>query len=72
MKKKYASWDKSKIYKLRKHLGMTQTKMAENLGTRQQTISEWELGMYKPRGMSVTLLNMIAERSNFKYQSKEK
>ena len=44
--------------------------MAENLGTRQQTISEWEIGMYKPRGMSVTLLNMIAEKSNFKYKGK--
>jgi DNA-binding transcriptional regulator YiaG len=63
-------WNKSSIYKLRKHLGMTQAKMAENLGTRQQTISEWEIGMYKPRGMSVTLLNMVAEKSNFKYKGK--
>ena len=63
-------WNKSSIYKLRKHLGMTQTQMAENLGTRQQTISEWEIGMYKPRGMSVTLLNMVAEKSNFKYKGK--
>ena len=70
MKNKSAEWDKSKIYKLRKYLGMTQRKMAENLGTRQQTISEWELGMYKPRGMSVTLLNMIAEKSNFIYGGK--
>jgi DNA-binding transcriptional regulator YiaG len=63
-------WNKSSIYKLRKHLGMTQMQMAENLGTRQQTISEWEIGMYKPRGMSVTLLNMVAEKSNFKYKGK--
>jgi DNA-binding transcriptional regulator YiaG len=66
-KKQSVIWDKSKIYKLRKHLGMTQAKMAENLGTRQQTISEWEMGLYKPRGMSLTLLNMVAEKSNFKY-----
>lgn len=63
------NWDKNNIYRLRKHLGMTQTEMAEKMGTRQQTISEWELGIYKPRGMSVTLLNMVAERSNFKYRS---
>jgi DNA-binding transcriptional regulator YiaG len=63
-------WNKSSIYKLRKHLGMTQMQMAENLGTRQQTISEWEIGIYKPRGMSVTLLNMVAEKSNFKYKGK--
>ena len=68
--KKEMGWNKSSIYKLRKHLGMTQTQMAENLGTRQQTISEWEIGMYKPRGMSVTLLNMVAEKSNFKYKGK--
>jgi DNA-binding transcriptional regulator YiaG len=69
MRKNSVNWDKTNIYKLRKYLGMTQSKMAENLGTRQQTISEWELGLYQPRGMSVTLLNMIAERSNFKYNS---
>jgi DNA-binding transcriptional regulator YiaG len=71
MKKKSIVWDKSRVYKLRKHLGMTQAKMAENLGTRQQTISEWELGLYKPRGMSLTLLNMVAEKSNFKYGAKK-
>jgi DNA-binding transcriptional regulator YiaG len=72
MKKKIKNWDKMNIYRLRKHMDMTQSKMAETLGTRQQTISEWELGIYKPRGMSVTLLNMVAERSNFKYKTTEK
>ena len=47
---------------------MTQVKMAEQLGTRQQTISEWETGMYRPRGASATLLNIVAERSGFKYK----
>jgi DNA-binding transcriptional regulator YiaG len=46
---------------------LTQTKLAEELGTRQQTISEWETGMYRPRGTSATLLNLVAERSGFKY-----
>jgi DNA-binding transcriptional regulator YiaG len=50
-------------------LGLTQSSMADELGTRQQTISEWEIGVYKPRGTSVTLLNIIAERSGFKYKS---
>ena len=45
--------------------------MAEELGTRQQTISEWETGMYQPRGASATLLSIIAERSNFDYKNKE-
>jgi DNA-binding transcriptional regulator YiaG len=43
--------------------------MASQLGTRQQTISEWEVGIYKPRGTSVTLLNIVAERSGFRYKS---
>lgn len=47
---------------------MTQHELAEELGTRQQTISEWETGMYSPRGTSSTVLNIIAERAGFKYQ----
>jgi len=43
--------------------------MAEKLGTRQQTISEWETGMYQPRGASSTLLSIIAERAKFKYEA---
>jgi DNA-binding transcriptional regulator YiaG len=45
--------------------------MAEQLGTRQQTISEWEKGMYCPRGASSTLLSIVAERAKFKYQPDE-
>ncbi len=61
-------WDDEHIYALRGHLGLTQREMADRLGTRQQTISEWERGMYKPRGASATLLSIIAERANFEYQ----
>ena len=39
------------------------------MGTRQQTVSEWEVGMYQPRGASVTLLSIIAERAKFKYEA---
>ena len=38
-------WDGEKIRALRSHLKLTQNEMAEQLGTRQQTISEWEKGM---------------------------
>jgi DNA-binding transcriptional regulator YiaG len=61
-------WDKKKVRALRKHLGISQSEMAGEMGTRQQTISEWELGLYQPRGMSVTLLNIVADRSSFKYK----
>ena len=60
-------WDKNQIQALRRHLGLTQQGMAQQLGTRQQTISEWETGMYQPRGASVTLLSLIAEKANFRY-----
>ena len=62
-------WDGEKILALRQHMKMTQQEMADELGTRQQTISEWEKGMYKPRGASATLLNIVAERARFRYQA---
>ena len=62
-------WDSEHIQALRHHLGLTQRELADRLGTRQQTISEWEIGMYKPRGTSSTLLSIIAERAEFKYEA---
>jgi len=64
-----AQWDSEYIQALRRHLDLTQRELAERLGTRQQTISEWETGMYKPRGASATLLSIIAERAKFEYQA---
>lgn len=68
-KGKYQNWDAEKVKALRKHLGLTQQQLAQELGTRQQTISEWETGMYAPRGTSRTLLDIIAERAGFRYQA---
>jgi DNA-binding transcriptional regulator YiaG len=71
MKKQYEvrrkNWDSQRIQALRQHMGLTQRELAAQLGTRQQTISEWETGMYRPRGASATLLSIIAEQSKFKY-----
>ncbi len=64
-------WDSAKIHALRAHLKLTQNEMAEQLGTRQQTISEWEKGMYTPRGASATLLSIVAERAKFQYRTGE-
>ncbi len=68
-RKQRPAWDARGVQALRKHLGMTQAEMAEELGTRQQTISEWETGMYRPRGASSTLLTVIAERAGFTYET---
>ena len=62
-------WDGDSIRALRRHLGLTQQEMAEQLGTRQQTISEWEKEMYRPRGASARLLSMEAERARFGYEA---
>ena len=62
-------WDSQKIQALRRHLGLTQHELADRLGTRQQTISEWETGMYHPRGTSATLLSIVAEQAKFKYEA---
>lgn len=69
MKAKQPEWDSRHIRSLRQHLGLTQQQMADTLGTRQQTISEWETGMYQPRGTSATLLTIVAERVGFNYET---
>ena len=68
-RRKQIDWDGRHIRALRQHLGLTQQGLADELGTRQQTISEWETGMYKPRGASSTLLTIIAERACFGYEA---
>jgi len=62
-------WDRQRVLALRRHLGMAQRELADKLGTRQQTISEWETGMYKPRGASSTLLSIIAREARFQYDA---
>ncbi|MBM4462463.1 MAG: helix-turn-helix domain-containing protein [Chloroflexi bacterium] len=70
-RRKKQEWDRQRIRALRRHLGVTQQQLADQMGTRQQTISEWELGMYRPRGASATLLTMISEGAGFKYQGEQ-
>ena len=62
-------WDAQRIKALRKHLRLTQAGMAEQLGMRQQTVSEWEVGLYQPRGASARLLSIVADHSRFKYKA---
>jgi DNA-binding transcriptional regulator YiaG len=65
-------WDAAKVKALRDHMQLTQTAMSEELGVRQQTVSEWETGLYAPRGASAKLLSILAERAKFKYGTSEK
>lgn len=54
---------------MRSHIGFTQQQLSAELGTRQQTVSEWETGLYRPRVTSHTILNLISERAGFKYDT---
>ena len=62
-----AGWSAAEVRALRKHLGASQDRLAEEMGVRQQTVSEWETGRHLPRGASLRLLGMIAERAGFEY-----
>jgi DNA-binding transcriptional regulator YiaG len=71
MARRRPKWDASGVKALRQHLGMTQEQLAQEMNTRQQTISEWETGMYQPRGASERLLSIVAERAGFEYTAGE-
>ena len=60
-------WTGERVKALREHLGLTQVQFAEELGILQQTVSVWELGYHVPKGASVKVLNLVAERAKFKY-----
>ncbi|MGE3858212.1 MAG: helix-turn-helix transcriptional regulator [Dehalococcoidia bacterium] len=56
-------WPPERVQRLRAGLGLSQAELAARVGTRQQTISEWETGARTPRRMSRRLLRMVAEAS---------
>ncbi len=62
-------WDAGAVRALRDHLGATQGELADELGVRQQTVSEWETSIYRPRGASARLLSMVAEQNDFEYRA---
>ncbi len=60
-------WDSERVKALREHLGMTQAEFAAELGILQQTVSLWERGYHSPKGASVRLLTLLAEKAKFKH-----
>mgnify|MGYP002404179726 CR=1 FL=1 len=62
-------WTAERLRALRRHLGLSQQALAGELGVRQQTVSEWETGVYRPRGASSRLLGIVAERAGFRYDA---
>ncbi len=61
-------WDAAKVKALRFYMGLTQQVFARRLGVHQQRVSEWEKGIYRPRGATVTRLTMFAEQVGFTYE----
>lgn len=62
MSERSDGWSGHDVLALREAMGLTQAQFARELGVRQQTVSEWETGRYRPRGASVRLLSILAER----------
>ena len=60
-------WNQELIKAMRLHLGLTQAEFADQLGVRQQTVSEWETGIYPPSRSKSKYLSLVAEQAGFKY-----
>ncbi len=61
-------WNSGMIKALRQHMALSQGELAEELGVRQQTVSEWETGAYAPSRASSKHLGLVAERAGFAYE----
>lgn len=52
-----------KIKELRDRLGISQTVLSEHLGTRPNTISDWEKGLYVPSAMALMAISRLDEKN---------
>ena len=64
-------WGSESVKALREHLGASQADLANLLGVRQQTVSEWETGLYAPTRARSNHLTLVAERADFPFRSSE-
>jgi DNA-binding transcriptional regulator YiaG len=62
-------WGSESVKALREHLGASQADLASLLGVRQQTVSEWETGLYAPTRARSNHLTLVAERADFPFRS---
>jgi DNA-binding transcriptional regulator YiaG len=60
-------WNPDQVRALRAELGLSQQALADELGIRQATVSDWERGRYLPRGASARVLLFLAERAGLEY-----
>lgn len=65
-------WDGKLVRALRAHMELSQQELAERMGVRQQTVSEWETGIYSPTRSRSKHLSMVAEGSGFRIQHRNR
>jgi DNA-binding transcriptional regulator YiaG len=63
-------WDGDLVKGLRNHMALSQLAFARELGVRQQTVSEWETGIYAPSRAMCKYLSLVAEQAGFTYGEK--
>ena len=63
-------WNADAIKALRQHMGLNQAAFADVLGVRQQTVSEWENGVYAPTRATSRHLMHVAREAGFIYMDK--
>lgn len=61
-------WNAEMVRALREYLDLNQEELAELLGVRQQTVSEWETEEYQPTRSRSKHLTIVAERAGFPLQ----
>jgi len=60
-------WNSDLVKALRYQTGWSQAQLADELGVRQQTVSEWETGVYAPSRAMCKFLSLVAENAGFTY-----
>lgn len=61
-------WNADMVRALRDYMDLNQDELAQILGVRQQTVSEWETGVYRPTRGRSKHLTMVAEKAAFPFQ----
>jgi len=61
-------WNAEMVRALREHMDLNQAELARILGVRQQTVSEWETGVYRPTRGRSKHLTLVAEKAEFPFR----
>lgn len=67
--RKSQGWTGEQVKALREFAGWTQQELANRLSVRQQTVSDWELGIHTSHRSMGKLLQMIAEDIGYPYKT---